>query len=66
MNARTGCKDLNPNFPGLFGKPRGPVLCVLYPNCECGRIDGHQQQGFREAMQRLDKLTTPSTGAQTS
>lgn len=37
--ARTGCIDLDPMWPGLDGKPRGPVLCVLYPNCSCGKED---------------------------
>lgn len=31
-----GCPDLDPNWPGSNGEPRGPRWCVLYPNCECG------------------------------
>lgn len=36
---RKGCCDLDPNWPGLGGRPRGPVLCVSYPRCSCGRSD---------------------------
>ena len=32
-----GCRDLDPNWPSPDGKPRGPTLCILYPNCSCGR-----------------------------
>lgn len=36
---RDGCPDLSPEWPGLDGRPRGPVLCVCYPHCECGEED---------------------------
>ncbi len=36
---RIGCPDLDPDWPGPDGKPRGNVLCVLYPSCKCGRFD---------------------------
>lgn len=36
---RAGCPDLDPNWPDASGHPRGPVLCVLYPSCSCGRED---------------------------
>jgi hypothetical protein len=32
----TGCPDLDPNWPDMFGKPRGPHPCTSYPNCKCG------------------------------
>lgn len=32
-----GCPDLDPDWPDTFGNPRGPVNCVCYPNCECGK-----------------------------
>jgi hypothetical protein len=41
---RVGCDDLDPEWPTSGGKPRGPVLCVCYPNCECGRKDGHKSR----------------------
>lgn len=44
---RLGCKDLDPNWPGPDGRTRGPVLCVLYPRCECGCMDGHREGVFR-------------------
>jgi len=31
-----GCPDLDPNWPDMFGDPRGAVNCVTYPNCSCG------------------------------
>lgn len=37
--SRIGCKDLDSQWPGVDGKPRGPRLCVSYPRCECGRED---------------------------
>ena len=43
LRPREGCKDLDPGWPGLFGKPRGPVLCRVYPRCACGAED--QQVG---------------------
>lgn len=36
---RTGCPDLDPNWPGITGSPRGPRVCALYPNCRCGKED---------------------------
>ena len=36
---RRGCKDLDSQWPGIDGQPRGPTLCVLYPDCECGEQD---------------------------
>lgn len=36
---RAGCSDLDPQWPGPDGKPRGPVLCATYPNCSCGIPD---------------------------
>jgi hypothetical protein len=38
-NAKRGCPDLDPNWPGPDGRPRGPVSCVTYPNCTCGNVD---------------------------
>lgn len=57
---RAGCPDLDPNWPGMFGKPRGPTLCVLYPSCTCGYADGHRKQGFREAMDLHEKIARPN------
>lgn len=37
MSAPNGCADLDPNWPDASGRPRGPVLCVLYPDCKCGK-----------------------------
>ena len=39
ITGRVGCVDLDPNWPGPGGEPRGPVLCVTYPHCSCGRFD---------------------------
>jgi hypothetical protein len=39
--SRTGCRDLDPDWPGADGNPRGPRLCVLYPNCDCGHADSN-------------------------
>ncbi len=50
-----GCPDLDPNWPDILGKPRGPVLCVLYPNCECGKADGHKEMTFVEKIDQLGK-----------
>lgn len=36
-NPLRGCPDLDPNWPGENGQPRGPRLCILYPNCRCGK-----------------------------
>lgn len=35
---REGCPDLDPMWPTPQG-PRGPILCVLYPDCKCGHED---------------------------
>lgn len=35
---RTSCHDLDPQWP-RDGRPRGPTLCVLYPDCRCGKED---------------------------
>lgn len=35
LHVVSACKDLCPNWPNALGKPRGPVLCVLHPQCEC-------------------------------
>lgn len=40
---RTGCRELDPDWPDDNGRPRGPRLCVTYPNCECGRGDVAQE-----------------------
>lgn len=45
---RKGCLDLDPQWTGPDGIPRGPVLCVQYPSCECGEIDGYKAQSFKE------------------
>lgn len=39
LRRRAGCPDLDPDWPNILGEPRGPTLCVSYPNCECGRED---------------------------
>ena len=36
---RTACPDLDPDWPDILGNPRGPRLCVSYPNCHCGEQD---------------------------
>lgn len=36
---RQWCNDLDPNWPDIDGRPRGPRLCVTYPQCPCGCID---------------------------
>ena len=41
-----GCPDLDPNWPDMFGNPRGPVVCVLFPDCECGRRLAKEQPHF--------------------
>jgi hypothetical protein len=43
---RVGCPDLDPDWPGLNGRPLGPRLCCLYPRCKCGREDGYVEPGF--------------------
>jgi len=36
---RKGCPDLDSTWPDDFGQPRGQHLCILYPQCACGRED---------------------------
>jgi len=42
VTKRAGCPDLDPDWPDIFGKPRGPRVCVLYPNCRCGKEDAER------------------------
>lgn len=43
-----GCPDLDPNWPDMFGEPRGPRPCVSYPDhCKCGA------QEYLKAFQKL-------------
>ncbi len=42
IRTRTGCHDLDPNWPDSSGRPRGPRLCVTYPGCPCGASDREQ------------------------
>lgn len=39
MRGRSACPDLDQQWPGIDGNPRGPVLCVSYPDCRCGYED---------------------------
>jgi hypothetical protein len=49
------CRDLDPDWLKPHGSTerRGPVTCVLYPNCQCGREDGARLTGDA-AMQAVD------------
>lgn len=38
LRGREGCPDLDPMWPTPAG-PRGPILCVIHPDCRCGRED---------------------------
>jgi hypothetical protein len=42
---RTGCPDLDPNWT-VYGRPRGPTLCVIYPDCQCGKEDKKRGRPF--------------------
>ena len=39
LSERDGCPDLDPQWPDMFGRPRGPTKCILYPGCKCGEQD---------------------------
>lgn len=41
LRGRSGCPDLDPNWPLPEGGRRGPRLCVSYPKCQCGKEDKH-------------------------
>lgn len=69
---RTDCIDLDPNWPGTDGEPRGPTLCVLYPNCRCGTEDAKvaaavalpaKRKPTRAALHRLIGVDTRITVA---
>lgn len=53
---RTSCPDLDPTWPDVIGQPRGPHLCILYPQCACGREDmaGGQTVGALHLWVRYD------------
>jgi hypothetical protein len=44
VSKRIGCDDLDPEWPAPGGGVRGPRLCVLYPNCECGEKDARAKR----------------------
>jgi len=39
LKDRQGCPDLDSQWPDTNGNARGPVKCVSYPRCECGKED---------------------------
>lgn len=39
LKNRHGCPDLDSQWPDSNGNPRGPVKCVMYPKCKCGKED---------------------------
>ena len=59
LHPRRGCPDLDPNWPGFNGTPRGPVLCVLYPNCKCGDEDKRAGRTLHPQARRADGRFPP-------